>query len=85
MRLAIAALFTECVLVVTNHGDCPLGPLGDRIGDHVPLFELVLPPRVARRAVPTLGVLTTMGLGLLAARSASPDQAHPVRCPGRHT
>jgi hypothetical protein len=70
LRLAIAALSSECVLVVTNHGNCPLGPVGDRIGDPDPLFELVLPPRLARRAVPALGVLTAVGLGLLAARSA---------------
>jgi hypothetical protein len=69
LRPAIAALVSEGVLVVTNRGDCPLGPLGDRIGDAVPLFELVLSPRAARRAVPALGVLTAVGLGLLAARS----------------
>ena len=32
LRLAIAALAGEGVLVVANRGDCPLGPLGDRIG-----------------------------------------------------
>jgi hypothetical protein len=69
LRPAIAALVSEGVLVVTNRGDCPLGPLGDCIGDAVPLFELVLSPRAARRAVPALGVLTAVGLGLLAARS----------------
>jgi hypothetical protein len=69
LRPAIAALVSEGVLVVTNRGDCPLGPVGDRIGDAVPLFELVLSPRAARRAVPTLGVLTAVGLALLAARS----------------
>ena len=69
LRPAIAALVSEGVLVVTNRGNCPLGPVGDRIGDAVPLFELVLSPRAARRAVPTLGVLTAVGLGLLAARS----------------
>jgi len=71
LRPAIAALVGEGVLVVANKGNCPLGPLGDRIGDPVPLFELVLPPRAARRAVPTLGALTAVGLGLLAARSRS--------------
>ena len=69
LRSAIAALVSEGVLVVTNRGDCPLGPLADRIGDYIPLFELVLSPRAARRAVPTLGVVTAAGLGLLAARS----------------
>jgi len=71
LRPAIAALLGEGVLVVANRGDCPLGPMGDRIGDPVPLFELVLSPRAARRAVPTLGAMTALGLGLLAARSRS--------------
>jgi hypothetical protein len=69
LRAAIAALVGEGVLVAANGGDCPLGPLGDRIGDAVPLFELVLSPRAAKRAVPALGVVTAVGLGLLAARS----------------
>jgi len=69
LRPAIGALIGEGVLVVTNGGDCPLGPLGDRLGDPVPLFELVLSPRAARRAVPTLGAVTAAGLGLLAARA----------------
>ena len=69
LRLAIAALAGEGVLIVTNGGDCPLGPLGDRIGDQVPLFELVLSPRAARLAVPALGGVTALGVGILAARS----------------
>jgi len=68
LRWAIAALASEGVLVVANGGDCPLGPLGDRIGDAVPLFELVLSPRAAKRAVPTLGMVTVAGLVVLAAR-----------------
>jgi hypothetical protein len=58
----------EGVLVAVNGGDCPLGPLGDRIGDPVPLFDLVLPTRAARGAVPALGALTALGLALLATR-----------------
>ncbi|MDQ3720444.1 MAG: hypothetical protein M3350_06655 [Actinomycetota bacterium] len=69
LRPAIAALVGEGVLVATNRGDCPLGPVGDRIGDPVPLLELVLSPRAASRAIPTLGALTAVGVGLLAARS----------------
>lgn len=71
LRPAVAALVGEGVLVAVNRGDCPLGGFGDRIGDPVPLFELVLSPRAARRAVPTLGVVTAVGLALLAARSRS--------------
>jgi hypothetical protein len=80
LRPAIAALVGEGVLVAANGGDCPLGPMGEGIGDAVPLFELVLSPRAARRAVPTLGALTAAGLGLLAARSRSGMAA---RSPGR--
>jgi len=71
LRPAVGALVGEGVLVVINGGDCPLGPLGDRIGDPVPLFELVLSPRAARRAVPTLGAATALGVGIVAARSRS--------------
>ncbi len=67
---AAAALIAEGVLVGANGGDCPLGPLGDRIGDEVPLFELVLPPRAAKAAVPVLGAVAAAGiLGAFARRA----------------
>ena len=69
LRPVIAVLAGEGALVVANRGDCPLGGLGDLIGDLVPLFELVLSPHAARRAVPALGALTAVGVGVLAARS----------------
>ena len=68
LNAAIAGLVGESVLVAANGGDCPLGPLGDRIGDATPLFELVLSPRAAKRAVPVLGAVTALGFALLAAR-----------------
>ena len=75
LRLAVAALVTEGAFVAANHGGCPLGPLQVRLGDPVPLFELVLTPNAARRAVPGLGLVTMVGLVLLARRS---PQAHSV-------
>jgi hypothetical protein len=68
LRMAVATLVGEGVLVAANHGDCPLGPLQERLGDHVPLFELVLSPHAAKRAVPTLGAITAVGLVLLVVR-----------------
>jgi hypothetical protein len=68
LRIAVATLIGEGVLVTANRGDCPLGGLQDRLGDPVPLFELVLSPRAAKRAVPTLGAITAMGLALLVVR-----------------
>jgi hypothetical protein len=68
LRVAVAALVIEGAVVTANHGDCPLGPLQARFGDPVPLFELVLSPTAARRAVPVLGLVTVAGLTLLAHR-----------------
>lgn len=73
LRPVVGALFAEGVLVAANRGDCPLGPLGDHIGDEVPLFELVLPPRAARAAIPVLGAVTAAGLVLLVIRSRSAE------------
>lgn len=70
LRPAVAALLAEGVVVGANGGDCPLGPLGDRIGDEVPLFELVLPPRAAKAAVPVLGAVAATGALIAAARGA---------------
>jgi hypothetical protein len=64
----IAALAAEGAAVALNRGDCPLGPLGERIGDPVPLFELVLGPRAAKVAIPALGGITAAGVVLLAVR-----------------
>jgi hypothetical protein len=71
VRLAAGALVAEGALVAANHGDCPLGPLQDRLDDPVPLFELALSPAAARRAVPTLGLVATAGIVLLAVRGRS--------------
>jgi hypothetical protein len=65
LRVAVAALATEGVVVTANHGNCPLGPLQDRLHDPVPLFELLLSPAAARRAVPVLGGLAAGGILLL--------------------
>jgi hypothetical protein len=67
-RIAIVALAGEGLLVVANRGDCPLGGLQERLGDPVPLFELVLSPRAAKLAVPVLGAITGLGVALAAAR-----------------
>jgi hypothetical protein len=69
LRATIGAVVAEGALVAANHGDCPMGPLGDRIGDEVPLFELILPPLAAKAAVPVLSAVTGAGLVALAVRS----------------
>ena len=69
LRLVVIALVGEGVLVAANGGDCPLGFLQDRVGDPVPLFELVLSQRAAKRAVPVLGAVAAAGIVVLARRS----------------
>jgi hypothetical protein len=65
LRLAVVGLVAEGAFVTANRGDCPLGGLQERLGDRVPLFELVLSPSAARRAVPVLGAVTSVGMLLL--------------------
>ena len=65
LRIAVGSLAAEGAMVAANHGDCPLGPLQDKLHDPVPLFELVLSPRAAKLAVPALGGLTGAGVALL--------------------
>ena len=67
LRVAVVALTAEGTVVGLNGGDCPLGPIGERVGDEVPLFELVLPPRAAKLAVPALGIVAAIPIAIIAA------------------
>lgn len=71
LRVAVIALLTERALVSVNRGDCPLGGVQARLGDPVPLFDLVLSPTAARRAVPGLGAVTAAGMLVLWYRAPS--------------
>ena len=53
---------------MVGRGNCPFGPFQARLGDPVPLFELVLPPRAAKAAVPVLTVITLAGMVAVALR-----------------
>ena len=48
-----------------------MGPLQAQIGDPVPFFELVLPPRAAKAAVPILAGVSVAGLLAVALRRPS--------------
>lgn len=65
---SVAVLSFEAVALVVGRGDCPFGPAQARLGDPVPLFELVLPPRAAKAAIPVLAVVSVVGLLAVAAR-----------------
>jgi hypothetical protein len=68
---AVGTLAAEGMALVVGRGDCPLGPLQAKLGDPVPLFELVLPPRAARAAVPVLTGIALAGMAVVAAQAAA--------------
>ena len=59
---SIAVLLFEAVALVIGRGNCPFGPAQARLGDPVPLFQLVLPPRAAKAAIPVLAVVSVAAL-----------------------
>ena len=65
---SVAFLFTERAALALGRGDCPIGPLQAEWGDPVPFFELVLPPRAAKAAVPLLAVVSVAAVVGLASR-----------------
>jgi hypothetical protein len=65
LRAAVGLLGAEGAALIVGRGNCPLGPFQARLGDPVPLFELVLPPRAAKAAVPILSAVALAGLGAL--------------------
>jgi hypothetical protein len=62
LTASAAALLVEGAALVVGRGDCPFGPLQARLGDPVPLFDLVLPKRAAKAAIPVLFVVAVTGL-----------------------
>ena len=65
---SIGFLGVEGAALVVGRGDCPLGPLQAEWGDPVPFFELVLPPRAAKAAVPVLAVVSVLGIAAVVLR-----------------
>lgn len=59
---SMALLGAEGVALVIGRGDCPFGPFQARLGDPVPMFELVLPPSAAKAAIPVLAVVSLVGM-----------------------
>lgn len=62
LAASVAWLLTEGAALVIGRGDCPMGPYQRQLGDPVPLFELVLPPRAAKAAIPVLLAVTLAGM-----------------------
>lgn len=68
LAAAIAFLSVEGAALVVGRGDCPLGSFQRELGDPVPLFELVLPPRAAKAAIALLLMASLAGLAAVLTR-----------------
>jgi hypothetical protein len=79
LAASIAFLSVEGAALVVGRGDCPMGPRQAEWGDPVPFFELVLPPRAAKAAVPVLVAATIAGFVALAARRPTGTRRDPRR------
>jgi hypothetical protein len=63
---SVALLGAEGAALVIGRGSCPMGSMQARWGDPVPFFELVLPARAAKAAVPVLFIVAAAALSGLA-------------------
>lgn len=61
LAASVTFLSVQGVGLVIGRGNCPMSPIQRRLGDPVPLFELVLRPRAARAAIPALTLVTIAG------------------------
>jgi len=59
---SVAFLAAEGGALAVGHGNCPVGARQAGWGDPVPFFELLLPPRAAKAAIPVLTVVSVLGI-----------------------
>lgn len=64
----VALLLAEGAALVAGRGNCPMGRRQAEWGDPVPFFELVLPPRAAKAAVPILAAVSLAAIAALVVR-----------------
>ena len=73
LAAAVGFLGLEGAALVIGRGNCPFGRFQRRLGDDVPMFELFLPPRAAKAAVPVLAWLSVAGMVAVALRPPRPS------------
>jgi hypothetical protein len=65
---SVAFLLAEGAALIIGRGNCPMGPRQAEWGDPVPFFELVLPKRAAKAAIPILAAVSVAGIAALVLR-----------------
>jgi hypothetical protein len=76
LALSAGALLLEGGALIVGRGDCPFGPFQASLGDPVPLFELVLPKRAAKAAIPALFIVALTGLAGVVLRPPKDPRDH---------
>lgn len=66
---SVGFLLLEGGALVVGRGNCPMGTLQEEWGDPVPFFELILPRRAAKAAVPILAVVSVAAIAGVAFRA----------------
>jgi hypothetical protein len=66
---SVGFLVLEGCALAVGRGNCPMGRFQEKWGDPVPFFELVLPPRAAKAAIPVLVVISTAAIAGVVLRS----------------
>jgi hypothetical protein len=79
LAASMALLGAEGVALILGRGDCPFGSFQARLGDPVPMFEWVLPPRAAKAAIPILTGISLAGFAAVALRPPPVDKARQAR------
>jgi hypothetical protein len=76
---SVAFLGIEGAGLAIGRGDCPMAGMQDRFGDPVPFFELLLPPRAAKAAVPFLAMVSVAGIVFVVLRRPGLVWRSPIR------
>lgn len=76
---SVGFLGIEGGALVIGRGDCPIGGLQAEWGDPVPFFELLLPPRAAKAAVPVLALVSLGGIAGVVLRRPGLVTTAPAR------
>jgi hypothetical protein len=74
LAASVAFLSVEGIGLAIGRGDCPMGGRQREWGDPKPFFELILPPRAAKAAVPILAVASIVGFVAVAVRGPRRNQ-----------
>ena len=77
----VGFLGLEGAALAIGRGNCPVGPRQEAWGDPVPFFELFLPPRAAKAAIPVLAIASAGAIAAVVVEQVNDSRlADAIRC-----